>query len=81
MFENEIIDCENMEFEFNNEKFEMNLHFYPMMDSKLIDLLTGLGGAYCTMCTCSEEEAVSVPNIVKGETNSTLKNNFSSFVT
>ena len=79
MFENEIMECENMEFEFNNEKFEMNLRFYPMMDSKLIDLLTGLGGAYCSMCTASEQEATSLPHILKGE--QTNKNNFGSFVT
>ena len=67
MFENELMECENLEFEFNNQKIEMDLHFYPMMDSKLIDLLTGLGGAYCTCCTASEEEAKSLPNIIKGE--------------
>ena len=43
MFEQEIMDCENLEFEFNDEKYEMNFRFYPMMDSKLINLLTGLG--------------------------------------
>ena len=65
-FENELIDCTDMEFDFNDQKFDMHLRTFLMMDSKLIDLATGLGGAYCTCCTASEEEALSLENINRG---------------
>ena len=81
-FENEIMECtENeMDLEFNDQKFAIQLRMFPMMDSKLIDLGTGLGGAFCSCCTASEEEALMLSNIRNGRKN-TLKHyqSFDSF--
>ena len=65
-FENEIVDSTDMEIEFNDSKFATHLRIYPMMDSKLIDLGTGLGGAYCSCCKASEEEGLTLSNILQG---------------
>ena len=46
MFENELLECSEMDFEFNGKNYTTELQIYTMMDSKLIDLATGLGGAY-----------------------------------
>ena len=43
-FENEILQCTDMDLEFNNQIFSLHLRFFPMMDSKLINMATGLGG-------------------------------------
>ena len=65
-FENELLECTDMVFDFNNQEFNLHLDYYVMLDSKVIDLLTGLGGAYCNCCTASEEEGLTVSNIVQG---------------
>ena len=67
MFEKEILECSEMELDYNDKKYSIHIpKVYPMVDSKLIDLMTGLGGAYCSCCTASEEEALIVENIIKG---------------
>ena len=45
-FENEILGCSDMDLEFNNKIYSVHLRVFPMVDSKLINLATGLGGAY-----------------------------------
>ena len=46
MFENELLECNIMEIEFNGKNYTTELEIFTMMDSKLIDMATGLGGAY-----------------------------------
>ena len=43
MFENEILDCTNIDIDFDDKKYALHLRTYVMMDSKLINLATGLG--------------------------------------
>ena len=45
-FEREILECTEMNLEYNNKNYSLHLRVFPMVDSKLIDLATGLGGAY-----------------------------------
>ena len=66
MFENEILQCTEFDFDYNDKKYSATLQTFIMMDSKLIDLMTGLGGAYCSCCTASEDEALDVSLIKKG---------------
>ena len=47
MYEKEIIECTNMDVLFNEKNYTTQLEIFQMMDSKLIDLATGLGGAFC----------------------------------
>ena len=66
MFEKEILESLEMDFEFNGKTFGTQLRVFLMMDSKLIDMGTGLGGAFCNCCTANEDEAMDLSNIVKG---------------
>ena len=68
MFEKEILACTltDMDLDYNEKKYSIHLRFFPMVDSKLIDLGTGLGGGYCSCCTASEDEALVISNILKG---------------
>ena len=50
MFENEILACTNMEIEFNDKNYAVQLRTYIMMDSKLIDIGTGLGRYLLLIC-------------------------------
>ena len=43
-FEKEILECTDMNMEYNDKSIAINLKTYIMMDSKLIDMATGLGG-------------------------------------
>ena len=54
---------------------------FILLIKKYINIYKSIGGAYCTICTCSEQEAVSLPNIIQGETNYIFENNFDSIVT
>ena len=65
-FEKELLECSEMEFEFNDKKITLQLNIKIMLDSKVIDMGTGLGGAYCSCCTASEDEAMDISNIKKG---------------
>ena len=47
IYEKEIIECTNMDVLFNDKNYTTQLEIFQMMDSKLIDLATGLGGAFC----------------------------------
>ena len=53
MFENEILDCTNIDIDFDDKKYALHLRTYVMMDSKLINLATGLG---MYLCTCILKE-------------------------
>ena len=44
MFEKEILEATDMEVLYNDKNYTTHLDFSTMMDSKLIDLATGLGG-------------------------------------
>ena len=46
MFEKEFLECTDMDLDFNEKTYSMHLDVFLMVDSKLIDLGTGLGGAY-----------------------------------
>ena len=66
MFENEILECTDIDIDFDDKKYALHLRTYVMMDSKLINLATGLGGAYCSCCKADEQEALTLSNIKKG---------------
>ena len=66
MFEKEILESLEMDIEFNGKTFGTQLRVFLMMDSKLIDMGTGLGGAFCNCCTASEDQAMNLSNIIKG---------------
>ena len=66
MFEKEILESMEMDFEYNGQTISTQLRVFLMMDSKLIDLGTGLGGGFCNCCTASADEARDLSNIIKG---------------
>ena len=43
MYEKEILECTNMDILYNDKNYATQLEIFQMMDSKLIDLATGLG--------------------------------------
>ena len=42
-FEREVLECTDFNLDYNDQTFAMHLESYTMMDSKLIDMATGLG--------------------------------------
>ena len=76
MFEKEILESLEMDIEFNGKKIGTQLRVFLMMDSKLIDMGTGLGGGFCNCCTASEDEAMDLSNIKKGRNIHTISNNY-----
>ena len=65
-FEKEILECTDMNMEYDDKTFAIHLQIHPMMDSKVIDLATGLGGAYCNCCKASEDEGLDLQKILQG---------------
>ena len=45
--------------------FRINI-IMSQVDTKMIKMISGLTGAYCTSCTISESDAHSIPNITRG---------------
>ena len=43
IFEKEILECTNFDLDYDDQKIATHLQVLPMMDSKLINLATGLG--------------------------------------
>ena len=43
MFEKELLECTDMDLDFNEKKYSLHLDVFLMVDSKLINLATGLG--------------------------------------
>ena len=67
MFEQELDEAlEDLIVEYNGQKFEIKIKIGLMFDTKLIRYATGLFGSFCTMCTCSENEACDPKFIEKG---------------
>ena len=65
-FEKEILECTDMNMEYDGKTVAVSLKTYVMMDSKLIDMATGLGGAYCNCCTASEDDGLNLQKIKQG---------------
>ena len=42
-FEREVLECTDFNLDYNDQTYAMHLESYTMMDSKLIDMATGLG--------------------------------------
>ena len=69
MFENELLEAK----EDLTVKIEKTLYPVAMdianffLDTKLINYVTGLHGAFCTMCDASEEEALNIDLIEDGK--------------
>ena len=66
MFETEILAAMNsLKVKIGDKQYDVELEIANFMfDTKLIRYLTGLHGAFCTMCTASEKDGCD-PDIIK----------------
>ena len=69
MFESEILEAmENLTIKIGDKDYKVELEIKNLLfDTKLINYISGLHGAFCTMCTVSEKDGCDIDFIEEGE--------------